>query len=169
MTSGPDWRQIEGWLTEAEGMLLMECARTAPVGEVVEVGSYHGRSTVALASVRPVWAVDPHEGDMGEPTMREPSWEPFLKNIGGLPVTPVRRRSYEVTWSLPIGMLFIDGMHNYEFVSQDYRHFRPYLVPRALVAFHDYGDSATPDIARFVDSLGHKVFARADSLAVIRV
>lgn len=57
------WLDIDGWLTREEGDAL----RLLAVGaDVLELGSYKGRSTVAMAEVaRHVTAVDWHRGDAG--------------------------------------------------------------------------------------------------------
>ena len=59
--------ETPGWLSLDEAALLYHLARQTTTGSIVEVGSYRGRSTVALAKGalaggnRPVYAVDPHE------------------------------------------------------------------------------------------------------------
>jgi predicted O-methyltransferase YrrM len=58
---------VEGWLTEGQGRrLFAAAARVRPGGQIVELGSYRGRSTIVLASAAPpdveLVAVDPHAG-----------------------------------------------------------------------------------------------------------
>jgi len=58
---------VEGWLTEGQARrLYAAAARVRPGGQIVELGSYRGRSTIVLASAAPpdvaVVAVDPHAG-----------------------------------------------------------------------------------------------------------
>ena len=60
---------VEGWLTDAEGELLFRLAsRCTGRGVIVEVGSWKGKSTIALgrgsrAGVSAtIHAVDPHAG-----------------------------------------------------------------------------------------------------------
>src|SRR5262245_20974541 len=63
---------IEGQLTEAEANKLMELAQKAPKGSaIVEIGTFRGRSTIALAfgaikgNGNTVYAVDPHTAFVG--------------------------------------------------------------------------------------------------------
>ena len=62
----------KGWLAPDEARLLYNIAKHADAGAIVEVGSYHGRSTVALScgaeagAKLPVYAIEPHEHFIGE-------------------------------------------------------------------------------------------------------
>ena len=161
---------IEGWLSEPEAALLMTMVVLSlleqEVAPLVEIGSYCGRSTVAIASaasaVTPharVYAIDPHEGCVSahthDGTIATPATlERFQANIrdAGLEavVRPIVRRSYEAVWTEPIGMLFIDGLHDYENVSRDYAAFAPFVRPGGYVLFDDY-NVAFPGVMRFVD------------------
>jgi glycosyltransferase involved in cell wall biosynthesis/cephalosporin hydroxylase len=162
--------QVEGWLDEHEAVLLMKFAVVAVVQPelhaVVEVGSYHGRSTIALASIvraaRPeakVYAIDPHRGEISYPDsvhVQPSSWDAFCRNIAAADlldtVEPIRKRSYEVAWDRPIGLLFIDGLHDYSNVARDLNHFEKHIVPGGYVVFDDY-HSDYPGVVTFVDEL----------------
>jgi predicted O-methyltransferase YrrM len=160
---------IEGWLSEPEAALLMTMAVLSlleqEVAPLVEIGSYCGRSTVAIAgaasAVTPlarVYAIDPHEGCVSythDGTFLTPATlERFHANIrdAGLEavVRPIVKRSYEVAWTEPIGLLFIDGLHDYENVSRDYAAFAPFVRPGGYVLFDDY-NVLFPGVMRFVD------------------
>jgi tetratricopeptide (TPR) repeat protein len=165
------WRSadVEGWLTPAEADLLMVTAAcaTGKAGSrnraaLVEVGSYCGKSTVAIADalkaeavngVR-LYAIDPHEnyhfGRFGDtyPLLVETLRQFGVDDV----VTIVKARSTEVDWALPILMLFIDGLHEGENVLNDFRHFKDFLLPGAFVLFHDYADYCL-DVKRCVEEL----------------
>lgn len=184
-------RPVQGWLEDDEADLLLaavaEACRSLPdVKAVVEVGSYCGRSTVVLGSVvqaldaeGAVYAVDPHEGEVGavglDAHQTAPTFRSFQRTIAraGLEgvVHPIRQRSYEVAWSAPIRFLLVDGLHDYENVARDLRHFEAHLAPGALVAFHDYADYY-PGVRQLVDEAvaggGYRWVGRARSLAVLQ-
>ncbi len=41
---------VEGWMTDAQAARLWQAARAVPeTGQIVEIGSFHGRSTIVLA------------------------------------------------------------------------------------------------------------------------
>jgi predicted O-methyltransferase YrrM len=183
-------REIRGWLEPAEAEMLMAAVEHAlaslpqPIS-VVEVGSYCGRSTAALASVtaavRPgaaVHAVDPHSGEVGalDGTIERGSGtrEELQRNLEqwGLArvVRVVPRASYEVDWDQPIGFLFVDGLHDYANVARDFLHFEPWLVAGGLAAFHDYA-AYYPGVQQLVDELlqerAFRLIGRAASLIVL--
>jgi hypothetical protein len=165
-------KRIEGWLEEDEGELLITAATRAitslPAGSaVVEVGSFCGRATVVLGGVVKslgaeslVYAIDRHDGRVGALDqgirVTRPTLDIFRRNIGenGLRavVRTVQSDSADVAWDMPIGMLLIDGLHDYPSVARDFHHFEKWLLPGGLVAFHDYADYF-PGVKRFVDEL----------------
>src|SRR6476646_2608542 len=57
---------VDGLVTHQESRCLFELARQAPWGSIVEIGSFHGKSSVTLsAGTRaghplPVYAIDPY-------------------------------------------------------------------------------------------------------------
>src|SRR5262249_7196907 len=142
-------------------------ARLTPHEAVVEVGSYCGRSTVVLASVLAatesvarLYAIDPYEGGCGSlddcPGPGRPTLEILrgtLTSVGlsGF-VRIIAARPADVQWSEPIMFLLIDGLHDYASVARDFLTFEPYLVPGALVAFHDYS-THYPGVKAFVDEV----------------
>ncbi|MDX1530869.1 MAG: class I SAM-dependent methyltransferase [Rhodothermales bacterium] len=141
----------EGMTNPDECLLLMELAAAVEDGAIVEIGSYRGRSTVALAigsqcgNGRPVYAVEPHEEFVGEfgahfgPADRTAFFKNVLRchasetvRLINLPAETVAR-----SWDLPIGLLWIDGDHRYEAVKKDYEMWTPHLRPGTLVCFDD--------------------------------
>lgn len=163
---------IDGFLSEEQGDLLLAAAARALTmpgspGTVVEIGSYCGKSTVVFGLVaktlRPearVYAIDPHEGMLSttpDVLQVEPTFARFQRNMetAGLEqvVVPIRACSAAVPWDKPISLLFIDALHDYQSVSQDFLHFASWVVPHGYVAFHDYGNTFFPDVTRFVDEV----------------
>ena len=132
---------VEGWLTAAEAEVLYSLAQECPRDTViVEIGSFKGKSTICLAkgaeagSKAHIFAVDPHlEGTQGA----------FLKNLEAAQVsarvTPVCKPSRDANqgWTQPIGLLFIDGNHEYTSVEEDFLLWSPYVVDGGVIACHD--------------------------------
>ncbi len=182
-------RPIFGWFDEGEAELLLATAsralRELPDDcAVVEVGSYLGRSTVLLASavrdLRPcgrVVAIDPHEGAVsvsGQPNAHGLStYDAFCRNLIAAGVRNVVReicqRSTDVLWEQPIGLLFVDGLHDYDNVRADFGHFERWIVPGGFVAFHDYVDY-WPGVVQLVDEERHGCeYAWVDSAGSLAV
>jgi hypothetical protein len=181
---------ISGWLDDWEADLLIAAAARALTElpsphAVVEVGSFCGRGTVVLGSVAraigngvQVHAVDPHDGVVGALDQGTYCYGPtrarFDQAIADAAlsevVVPVTQRSWETAWDRPISFLLVDWLHDYHSVSRDFRHFEPWLVNGAHVAFHDYADYY-PGVMRFVDELltdgGYARVAQAGSLIVL--
>ena len=140
---------VEGMISEAEAEALMRLAAEVPAEAcIVEVGSYRGRSTTALAlgaNGAPVYAIEPHEsfsgiygGEFGPADRRA-----FFANLlraGVVERVRLVNLSSEVAsegWTRPIGLLWLDGDHTVEGVRRDYEAWARYLRPGGLVAFHD--------------------------------
>ena len=136
-------------ISEDEAETLMRLAAEVPAEAcIVEVGSYRGRSTTALAlgaDGAPVYAIEPHEsfsglygGEFGPADRRA-----FFANLlraGVVERVRLVNLSSEVAsegWTRPIGLLWIDGDHSVEGVRRDFEAWAPYLRPGGLVAFHD--------------------------------
>jgi GT2 family glycosyltransferase len=177
---------IPGWLSPGEIDLLVSAVlRSAAATRgrrraVVELGSYCGKSTVAIASgVRAAGdpkltfhAIDPHRDY--EHGGKLDSFGPLMANLRHHGLEPlvdvIQATSDQVAWDQPIALLFIDALHDYESVHRDYYRFAPYILPRGIVAFHDYLDYC-PGVQRLVDELlsdgGWRIAAHRDSLIVL--
>jgi predicted O-methyltransferase YrrM len=137
---------IKGWLTEGQARMLYDAATRVPAGVIVEIGSHHGRSTVILASAkRPgvrVVAIDPYE--VRRWGGGQNALDAFRQNLARKDV------DQEVTllqgygsitgdaWDgPPVGLLFVDGAHDYASVIADLRAWTPHLRADATVLMHD--------------------------------
>ena len=107
--------------------------------------------------------------------VKQPTYDRFLQNIAGAglngAVTSLRAKATDVDWDQPIRLLFIDALHDYANVSQDFHHFEDWVVTGGLIAFHDYADYY-PGVMTFVDELldtgAYEKVGHASSLIVIR-
>lgn len=165
-------KKIEGWLSDQEADLLIAITKKAckdlpSPHNIVEIGSYHGKSTVLFGSVvkkffhgAKVYAIDPHDGKLGAADqglkLFPPSFEMFKNNINneGLSevVEIIKDNSYNVKWQEPVSLLFIDGLHDYPNVSRDFWHFSNWIGQGGYVAFHDYVNYF-PGVQKFVHEL----------------
>ncbi len=131
---------VAGWLTEIEGLRLSELALGR---DVLEIGSYCGRSTICLAhAAKSVAAVDPFDGRAT--TAPRDTLADFMGNLityGVLEkVTAYKGESELVLPNLEgrFDLVFIDGNHSREAVLRDAEMARAKLLPGGLLAFHDY-------------------------------
>jgi Methyltransferase domain len=85
-----------------------------------------------------------------------PSLERFNRNIQNADLTSmvetIHGRPFEVRWDKPIGLLLIDGLHDYFNVARDFFHFEPWVVAKGYIAFHDYADYF-PGVKAFVNEI----------------
>lgn len=136
---------VEGWLFEGEARMLNRRASEveAPLC-VVEIGSYRGKSTLALAhNLQPgvaLFAVDPHSPSDGV-EFGDLDREIWTRNVLSFTlagrVRPINLPSLDVAkiWGQPIGMLFVDG--NHAEVAADLDAWLPYVVEGGMVGTHD--------------------------------
>ena len=146
-------RGVPGWLTdrEVECLALFAACPTA-TGEILEIGSHRGRSTIVLARAAAltgqphVVAVDPFVLDGPEGAERSGGASPRALLEANLIAAGVDHQvelheafSQEVgkTWDRPIRLLWIDGDHTYSGARADLETFLPFLADGAVVAFHD--------------------------------
>lgn len=165
---------IKGFLTDVQGFTLMSLAEHGPgLGEIVEIGSFMGRSTAWLAQGslnarrEKVTAIDTFKGspehqadqEHEEPVLLEEgttfnAFERNLREAGLLGwVRPIIAPSAEAVqgWDKPIRLLFIDADHDYDAVKQDYELWSPFLVEGGVLVLHDVG--TWPGVTKFYHEL----------------
>lgn len=145
---------VEGATSAEEVANLYESAQGVRDGCIVEVGSWRGRSTAALALGSkagfgvPVYALDPHEAFLGiyGGTFGGEDRVHFFTNMLSLGVADIVRlvnlSSKVITpgWTLPVGLLWVDGDHRYRSTREDVRCWLPHLRPDATLVFDDAAD-----------------------------
>lgn len=136
-----------------ELLALYELGKNAPAGgAIVEIGSFHGSSAVALAlgtrkgNELRVYSIDPYEpfSPPGEKRKYGPHDRVrFFKHLlrAGVVenVWPINLPSQAATkaWSGPISLLWIDGDHSYEGVKGDFEAWSQFVSPEGVIAFDD--------------------------------
>jgi predicted O-methyltransferase YrrM len=146
---------VEGWMTDAQARRLWDGARRiAPGGQIVEIGSFRGRSTIILAKAAgeavAVTAIDPHGGGDRGPNEISPDagrgdadHETFHANLGEAGVDErvrhVRRPSGDALGEVrgEVDLLYIDGAHRYRFAKPDIEHWGARVAPGGSMLIHD--------------------------------
>ncbi|MBS2537460.1 class I SAM-dependent methyltransferase [Catenulispora sp. NF23] len=152
-----------GFMPPAEGLALYEAAeRAAKIGDLLEIGTYCGKSTIYLAAAaatadRVVVTVDHHRGSEEQ----QPGWEyhdPELVDpeVGLMDTLPTMRRTLHAAgvedrvvaivgrspvvarlWNTPVGLVFIDGGHTDEHARGDYEGWAHHVAPDGVLVIHD--------------------------------
>jgi predicted O-methyltransferase YrrM len=148
-----EMESVEGYLApnEMRFLALLGACPTAG-GEILEIGSFKGKSTIilaksaALADRATVNAVDPMTAPCEtDPTLgtQESSLGDFKRNISNAGVED-RVRLYQMfshelagNWNTSLRLLWIDGDHTYAGTKLDFEGFAPHLVDKSIVAIHD--------------------------------
>lgn len=139
--------QIEGWMLEVSLEWLGEQARLHH--RIVEVGSYLGRSTRALADNLPpggvVFAFDSWHGpwEIDMPTeVRSGLFGRFCENLADHivcgRVVPIKGDHRLPPFGLHPDMVFIDGDHSLPYVAQDISFWRTQLPLGGLLCGDDW-------------------------------
>ena len=183
-------RGIDGRLRDDEARLLMAAAwRVAtdrPSASIIEVGSYCGQSTVALASVLKasagagrVHVIEPRNGGVGGSPLGAGAGAPMLEtlrrhvaeaNVADV-VEVIPRCQFAVTSIPPADLLFLDEQHAEEGVRHDFAHFESFVSVHGCVVFHNTDDSfprVNASVEKALASGRYREVARAASLVVLQ-
>jgi predicted O-methyltransferase YrrM len=146
---------VEGWFSPDQLARLAErAAAVPPGGRIVEIGSFRGRSTIAIARCSPpgvdVVAVDPHAGtDRGPQEIAgfgaaaAEDHDAFLANLDRAGVrdrvTYVRRFSQDALADVdgPVDLLHVDGAHRFTPARHDLRSWGSRVAPGGCLLVHD--------------------------------
>jgi len=145
---------LAGGVTVEEAEFLRQLAAQVQSGCIVEIGSFRGKSAIALAmGVRQqdrmrqpaIYCVEPHRpftgfygGEFG-PKDRGVFYQEMCRTGAFNEVALVNLPSDVAasSWREPVGLCFIDGDHRYAGVKQDFECWDPHVLPGGLVAFDD--------------------------------
>lgn len=157
---------IPGMLPLERGTILYTLAYANTLqGDILEIGSWQGRSTCFLAQACRdsgngiVRAVDHFKGNVGKEHFYKVGQDDlsdlesnFRNNIDGAGLSdhvklynmPAQQAATEHLADFAnLRMLFIDGDHSYEGASHDIRLFAPLLQPGGIIVFDDYHSDCT--------------------------
>lgn len=191
--------ETKGFMPADEGLLLFRYAREAlPLGPVLEVGTYCGKSALYLGGAArevggTVFTVDHHHGseenqagwehhdpEVVDPRTGRMDTLPFFRHTlerAGLEEQVVAVIGTSVTvarhWRTPLAMLFIDGGHAEEHAQNDYTGWARWVQPGGLLVIHDVfpdpADGGQPPYHVFLRALAGGAFTEVETLGSMRV
>jgi MMP 1-O-methyltransferase len=155
--------QVKGFLDPLEGRRLFDLACEASLsGPCLEIGSYCGKSAVYIGAAckrfeNTLFSIDHHQGSEehqpGELYFDPDLFDPFHFRVDTLryfrktllaadlehTVVPLVTSSALAVrhWSMPLGLVFIDGGHAYDTVLKDYLGWNRHILPGGFLVFHD--------------------------------
>ena len=134
---------VQGWMTRDQACRLWDRAGALGAGDrIVEIGSFHGRSAIVLASAAPpgteIVTIDPHGGNDRGPNEfegyedeAEQDHQTFRANLERAGVAErirhLRAYSRDAIGDVPgeIDLLYIDGAHRYTPALEDLQMWAP--------------------------------------------
>jgi predicted O-methyltransferase YrrM len=146
---------VRGWMTEAQAKRLWDRGGALrPGDQVVEIGSFHGRSMIVLATAAPegvrLVAIDPHGGNdrgpqeiSGYAEEAQQDFQQFHANLRAAGVssrvTHLRAFSSDALADVSgeIQLLYIDGAHRYRPALADIRAWGNRVADGGTMLVHD--------------------------------
>ena len=139
---------VDGWLLPEDVFKLYDLAYAA-AGPILEIGTYHGRSTIVMALAlkdagNPVPLVSL---DVDPEALHAAGENARRKGVAGR-ITLVRGTAaafFRATTGFVPAVVFVDGDHSAAGAARDLRVLEPHVADGGLLFLHDYGDPRDPD------------------------
>lgn len=147
-------RDVDGWLTDREIEFLAAAAAFPTAdGEILELGAFHGKSTIVLALAArlsegaTVTSVDPLEAAELHTNLQAAGVAADVNAIDAF--------SFDMygSWDKPLRLLWNDGANDIATVRDDIQAFLPHLADRGIIAFHDVLNRSGDRIHNFIDDI----------------
>lgn len=173
------FKQVKAVTPNEIALTLADLAMGVPADqEIVELGVYHGRTTLIMAwgaqqgNGAHVTGIDPWEldgnvygdemGDLAGARAWARYWVRGLGYSNKIRLVQAFSHDAAAEWETApqdlnlrgrIGLLFIDGDHTFEGATRDVRAWAPHLAPGATIAVDDYVNPGYPGVAQAIDAL----------------
>lgn len=178
--------EVQGWMTRGQAAKLWDRAgELRPGATVVEIGSFHGRSAIVLATSAPagvrIFTIDPHGGnDRGPQEIdgfeqeAEQDHHTFLANLTRAGVRDrihhLRKYSDDAIGDVDgmVDLLYIDGAHRYAPAVADIRRWGRKVPLGGTLLIHDSFSSVGVTLALVMTTFfggRFRYVGRANSMA----
>ena len=191
--------RTKGFMPVDEGNALHEAGLVAaPLGPLLEIGSYCGLSAIYLGSAARargsvLFSVDHHRGseenqagwdhhdaELVDPSTGRMDTLPFFRRtlvdaeLEDAVIAVVGDSATVATWwRTPLALLFIDGGHGEEPAWADYKSWTPHIADGGYLAIHDVfpnpEDGGRPPYELYRHALDHDGFTEVSATGSLRV
>ncbi len=165
-----EWEQIPGWFNLAKALAVQQIVKRLPSGStLVELGSFQGRSSIAIAAVMPsnctLFCVDHFEGSEEHKQMNldlDRLADSFRKNIESFGVNDricvLQMSSTDAAQRFDPGsvdFVLLDAAHDFDSVKTDLVNWYPKLRAGGVLVCDDY-EPAWPGVVQAIAVVGLK-------------
>lgn len=187
--------EIGGWLFEGEHEALWDLATRDVPGNILEIGSWMGKSACILAGA----CADHHPGtfvmciDTFTMSGTDQQQKHHEKLVGGahgtfydfisaakrlgfydqtIPIGQFSQKALKIIQG-PLRLAFIDGAHDYDNVEAEVRLCLPLIAPGGSIALHDVYSGTYPELLAFINERmltdpTLEYIGKANSIAIFR-
>lgn len=166
-----DWKEIDGWLSVAEGEKLQELAAGK---DVLELGCFKGRSTVCMAAkARSILSMDAffemNQRSRETQEVCDEYFDDYLANISGLDNVSyiVGTAPDDIPRDKRFDFIFVDDCHRYSHVAQEIEIVRKIIKPDGVISFHDYAKGC--GVPQAVDESGLVILGKVGTTVWCRL